>query len=458
MQQWKQHDILEINFNHYVFESEFLSELISRVEEARQNWIIKLNAVSERFRLPVTVHIANYYGPPNSVFRLLLDLFVYEGDPLPKLESHWQPPGDPQAQEDLIFFIPQLCTFLIYGAFLNSHELESFLLDKCKKSLRFAHRVYWFLLAWSLELSHSKLLTSGGKSSRFTLSRGHGSDGDISNSPIREKRHRRAHSSGGENSKKFLPEDYQMIVSLAHRVQACGEEAARSFLVNQSSYGIQYSIPPFIKQNAANYSPICDGLPSSPHVETIVANEIIGVWDKERLKACLEGNHPSIHVTFHATPAFFDSLTSIADSLFFIDPDVRTKTLREKLDLLETRFLPNNLVYIPFRSRDNAVWRIVKAESFAISTKERVPCIVTLECINLTEEDESHDELLSWYKTPRHPQRHNTIFQNLQEKGRAALKGVIKLRKTTSGVSHVLNSICYFKSFHSLKFYIFSLT
>ena len=61
----------------------------------------------------------------------------------------------------------------------------------------------------------------------------------------------------------------------------------------------------------------------------------------------------------------------------------------------------------------------------------------------LSDEDESNDELLSWYKTPRHPQRHNTIFQNLQEKGRAALKGVIKLRRSTSGVSYIVLSLLF---------------
>ena len=422
---------------------EFLSELISRVEEARQNWIVKLNEVSERFHLPVTVRVANYYGPPNSVFRLLLDLFVYEGNPLPKLEKHWEPPEDKQAQEDLIFFIPQLCTFLIYGAFLNSHELESFLLDKCKRNLRFAQRVYWFLLSWSLELSHFKLLSLKKKSVTRTLSRGHGSDGDIVHSPNRQKGHRRVHSSGNEKNRKFLPEDYQMILSLAHKVQLCGEEAARSVLQRQNSHGIQFAIPSFIKQNAASYAPLCDGFPSSSHLETIIADEVVGVWDVERLKSSLLNTDRTIPVNFYSTPEFFDNLTRIADDLFFVEPEKRTEILREKLELLETRLLPNNAIYVPFSQRDHVVWRIVHQESFAISTKERVPCIVTLECIYLSDEDESNDELLSWYKTPRHPQRHNTIFQNLQEKGRAALKGVIKLRRSTSGVSYIVLSLLF---------------
>ena len=50
--------------------------------------------------------------------------------------------------DSIIFYIPQLVTFLLYGAFLNSSELEGFLLDKCARNVHFAHRMFWFLRAW----------------------------------------------------------------------------------------------------------------------------------------------------------------------------------------------------------------------------------------------------------------------------------------------------------------------
>lgn len=51
---------------------------------------------------------------------------------------------DPSSIE---FYIPQLVTFLLYGAFWSSASLQAFLLDKCSRSVTFAHRLYWFLNA-----------------------------------------------------------------------------------------------------------------------------------------------------------------------------------------------------------------------------------------------------------------------------------------------------------------------
>lgn len=413
--------------------NEFLSELITRVEEAKKNWGRKLNKVTERLRIPVSVPIATHYGPPGSVFRLILDLFIYDGDPLPMLEKHWEEPGDFQGQQDQIFFIPQICTFLIYGAFLNSHELEAFLLDKCRRNLRFAHGVYWFLLAWSLELNHMKFISYGQPGIKNKgLTRSHGSDSNILNSPSRKKGHRRSHSNGYENNSKFLPEDYRMIASLVNRVQKCGEEAAKNLLKKQTQFAFHYEISPVMKQNAGNYVPSCGGLPSPSHYQTVMSDVVVGVWDNERVESCVNADEFSIAFHFNATPAFFHELTRIADDLFFVDSENRSDALRGELELLDTRFLPSNLIYVPFDKQEHVVWRIVKEESFALSTKERVPCFVTLECVNLVANDEIDDELLAWYKTPRHPQRHNTIFQKLQERAKASLKGVIKLRRSNS--------------------------
>lgn len=77
----------------------------------------------------------------HSPFHLVLRLFTYEdvlGD-LDEVFAH-----DPDAIE---FYIPQLVTFLVYGAFWSSGSLQEFLLDKCSCSVRFAHRLFWFLNA-----------------------------------------------------------------------------------------------------------------------------------------------------------------------------------------------------------------------------------------------------------------------------------------------------------------------
>lgn len=204
----------------------FLSELIYRVEESKRKWSAKLDQVSARLHLP-TLNLNKNQHPHQATFRYLLELFVYEGDPIPKLEKLWNDPiVGAEAQDELMFYIPQLCTFLIFGAFLNSHELEAFLLDKCSKNMYFAHRMYWFLMAWCLEAKHTE--KKGGDSRASSAAAGsrimrrHASESELFDTGTtaggrnaRSRHHRRTHSSDGDCSKssKFLPEDYRMIVS-----------------------------------------------------------------------------------------------------------------------------------------------------------------------------------------------------------------------------------------------------
>ena len=50
-------------------------------------------------------------------------------------------------RNDLEFYIPQLCTFLLFGDIKAIEEFFSFLCKACNASFFFAHRVHWFLSA-----------------------------------------------------------------------------------------------------------------------------------------------------------------------------------------------------------------------------------------------------------------------------------------------------------------------
>ena len=50
-------------------------------------------------------------------------------------------------RNDLEFYIPQLCTFLLFGDIKAIEEFFSFLCKVCNASFFFAHRVHWFLSA-----------------------------------------------------------------------------------------------------------------------------------------------------------------------------------------------------------------------------------------------------------------------------------------------------------------------
>lgn len=55
-------------------------------------------------------------------------------------------------RDDLEFYIPQLCNFLLFGEFKAVNSLIRFLLEACKSSFHFAHRVVWFLASIDFSL------------------------------------------------------------------------------------------------------------------------------------------------------------------------------------------------------------------------------------------------------------------------------------------------------------------
>ena len=85
---------------------------------------------------------------------------------------------------------------------------------------------------------------------------------------------------------------------------------------------------------------------------------------------------------FLSTPNFLDALMAMADGLFLIQRERRTEELRAALRALDTEFLPSQAIYMPVSRSHHWTWKIVPEESIAISTKERVPCIVCLEVMD----------------------------------------------------------------------------
>ena len=84
----------------------------------------------------------------NKPFKLLTNLFVNEDDAISELESIRVNPNlvsENKLRNDLEFYIPQLCTFLLFGEIKDIEEFFVFLCRVCNASFFFAHRVHWFL-------------------------------------------------------------------------------------------------------------------------------------------------------------------------------------------------------------------------------------------------------------------------------------------------------------------------
>lgn len=177
------------------------------------------------------------------------------------------------------------------------------------------------------------------------------------------------------------------------------------------------------------YIPIdpSNGFPSVKHLDTITSKEKYGF---------LPLNSSSIPQAetgcFWDTPRFLDALTKIADDLMFVPREKRTKELRKLLRKTEIDLLPGNAVYIPLKDVHHRVWRIVTKESVALSTKERVPCIICLEVVdyeNTTKVKKKNcDErsiLNQWYKNDRPPHRHNSLFEKVTKSHQSFFKKII---------------------------------
>ncbi|KAL3779168.1 hypothetical protein HJC23_002019 [Cyclotella cryptica] len=125
---------------------------------------------------------------------------------------------------------------------------------------------------------------------------------------------------------------------------------------------------------------------------------------------------------FLSAPMFLDALLSIADDLMDVPKANRTVSLRQRLQSLEVELLPSNVVYLPIGlgNMQHRVWRIVSDESLALSTNERVPCIVTLEVIDYAYTDPTSSNVsddsaitLAWVNDPRPPKRHSTLIDKM---------------------------------------------
>ena len=83
-------------------------------------------------------------------FKILTNLFSNKDGSVSALESIRLNPNLVSANKlrnDLEFYIPQLCTFLLFGEMKAIEEFFVFLCKVCNASFFFAHRVHWFLSA-----------------------------------------------------------------------------------------------------------------------------------------------------------------------------------------------------------------------------------------------------------------------------------------------------------------------
>lgn len=433
--------------------------------------------------LETLIHTASKLVPLKpDPFRVLLQLFAYEdvwtNDRLEfafateNLDATNQSSNSSSTEGStaLAFYAPQLLSFLLHGAYLDiSAKLEAWILKKCSQDLHFAHRCFWFLRAWCL--GDSSKDSKPRLSRNVSVSSLGGDDVDfISLEPLGSKAQSLKKLRGVEpnlylsyserqgahgndylpptlhgvdppeesSSSKFSPDERVLIEQLLRRIIECGSRPA---------YVCQYgSIDGTVGEEADSehddiarvFSP--SSLATSVEQGLVPVDPRTGWHSKGHLDAIASprkyGFLPLHHSSdsyqkqmqtkdarslFFAAPVFLDAMLSIADDLMESTRSSRTDDLRQRLRALEVELLPSNVVYLPIRNMQHRVWRIVADESIALSTNERVPCIVTLEVIDYgsTAADGqgnlSSDRAITsaWVETPREPKRHSTLIDKV---------------------------------------------
>ena len=364
----------------------FMNDIQIRLQQTRIQWTRRLEDFSPR--IAQSSSAASTWPAGSLTFRIMLQLFAQQDDVfrLGKLDQVY----DMDDGASVMFFVPQIVTFLLHGALYCSPQLEDWILDKCRRNLYFAHRCYWFLRAWCLEVPSTASaavlpgrLTSPNPSTDALYVDQPLSSESQANGNDRCGKVKRTNSTAitNPNDKFLLPEEREVIERLMLRVKECGEVAAREIETKrcpvetneyyQSNYSIFAAQKGFLPISPTTHEP------SQRHIDCLSTNQRIGFRPVQEVDAFHgETNH------FDRTPLFLDSLINIADHLFTFPKSERKKELRRQLRQLECDLLPSNSVYMPAFASHNRIWRIVVDECIAISTKERVPCIIYLEAIN----------------------------------------------------------------------------
>lgn len=147
--------------------ADFLIDMQVRLQRAKADWSSRLEDFGHK--ISSSNHPTNGSSstlnsnsrPKNAAaltpFRVLLQLFAYED----VLENHkLDVVFEADDGEALTFYVPQLLSFLLHGALYSSPQLEEWILDKCQRNVQFAHRCYWFLRSWCLEVPAESRTTS----------------------------------------------------------------------------------------------------------------------------------------------------------------------------------------------------------------------------------------------------------------------------------------------------------
>ena len=336
-------------------------------------------------------------------FKLLTNLYAHKENVIEELKEIRLNPNFfniNRSRNDLEFYIPQLCTFLIFGAFEQVERLFGFLCNVCFVSVFFAHRFFWFLKTLLGNEENNKtiihyllIINAIFKSDNEDINKIL-SDYHIANSKIYLKLFKKKNlinlfSNKIENI-KINKNDYKFnyynnFITSKKIVNNFCDLMLENYNLNKNkdkNNKIDFSYDDnndFIVPNnlyISNY-----GLYSNYNIIKHINN--LEIFEDENEEQDLSDVNL---LSFYSNIQFFDDLCKIGCDLITIKPEEQMNFLVNEITKIN-KILPSN-VYLPFirnSTRNYFVCHIPISEIKIFKTKERVPFMLTFELIRIDE-------------------------------------------------------------------------
>ena len=265
-------------------------------------------------------------------------------------------------RNDLEFYIPQLCSFIIFGDNELVDELLSFLCKSCYCSFFFAHRVIWFLKSMlANDENHNEINNEMNNKIANII---HTIQTIFKSDTEKEKKELKNYFiAGGEVYSNYNKGYFTDTVDIIDNENEITTETS----YNNSEQNI-------IKINIFTKYGYCTN-----NEEMVVSGGMNSIKN-------IDENDINL-ISFLSNVNFFDHLTNICERIRFIDsPEIRQSELIKEISKINEN-LPYN-VYIPFSNkeiRNNLICHISIKDTKVYKTKERAPIILTFECFRLEE-------------------------------------------------------------------------
>lgn len=276
--------------------------------------------------------LAGRRKPKDPMFEAMVRLYAHQEGAVDRLVG-----ASERDEPEFEFYLPQLCSFLLLGAFAKSPQLCSMLLTKCSVSHVFAHKMLWYLQSYCLY-----------------------------------------------NPAFATDKDFQRVQMLIEDVTDRGASPALAIACPPSPVNSEHQPRTERGSEVSASAQEIEGLLQAANDEHYATFHDSGDLEAGKATTAIAAKVPPAHGVepFELETAFLGSLANVSSNLRAVAYDRRNDMLRVWLQDLEAQYLPSNSLYLPVGNSYHRLKRIHISESFTFSTRERVPFLLCAEVVD----------------------------------------------------------------------------